>query len=194
MKKVFGLFFAFVLTANISVADELKVAVVDISRIEQNALITKDLMKKAQAKEKEISKQLETKRSKLEKDLKDLESKKAVLSREAMEKQATKLQQDYMQAQIDEKVYAQAFEMVRMSSMGEIQQYAQQAVNKVADGKYDVVLPTASLMYYNTKKFDDITSDVIDKLNGISKTINFDKLFKEAKNQADKMAKEQLGK
>ena len=110
-----------------------------------------------------------------------------------MEKEATKLQQDYMQSQIDEKVYAQAFEMVRMSSMGEIQQYAQQAVSKVA-GKYDVVLPTASLMYYNPKKFDDITSEVIDKLNGISKTINFDKLFKEAKSQADKMAKEQLGK
>ena len=52
MKKVLGLLVAMVVSANVSFADELKVAVVDISRIEQNALITKDLMKKAQAKEK----------------------------------------------------------------------------------------------------------------------------------------------
>lgn len=166
-----------------------KIAVVNMQKLEQDSAISKDLQKKISKKEKEIQENLLKKKNKLESDYKSIESKKAVLSREELEKKVRKLQEDAGKLDMEGKIMEQTFQFARMEVLQEIQGVVMKAVNKVSDDKYDMVIPTAMALYYNKSKFEDITSKVIDKMDDIQKSVNFDKSFNKAKEQVEKMAK-----
>lgn len=187
---VFAFVFVFPISAPISFADEKKIAVVDLQKIEQEALISKDLQKQMMSKEAEIGKNLTKRKSKIEQEFKTLESKRAVLSGEELQKRAKKLEGDFQKLQIDEKIYLQAFDLARVEALKNMQDNVKKAVNKVA-GKYDLIIPSNLALYVNTNSFDDLTSDVIKKLDGISKSVEFEKIFKEAKARVDEMVEEQ---
>ena len=142
------------------------------------------------SKEQELQGDLVKRKNKIETEFKALESKRAVLSGDELQKKARKLEGDFQKLQVDEKVYTQAFDMARMYAMQELQTNLKKAVNKVAD-KYDLIIPSNLALYVNDDKFDNLTAKVIDKLNDISKTMPFDKFYKEAKEQVDKMIESQ---
>ena len=175
--------------SNASDSNGLKIAIVNIQKLEQDTEISKDLQKKIIKKEKEIQENLMKKKNKLESDYKSIESKKAVLSREELEKKVRKLQEDAQKLDIDGKIAEQTFQMARLGVAQEIQEVMTKAVNKVADDKYDLVIPNATTLYINNRKFDDITSKVADKMDNIQKSVNFDKAFNNAKEQVEKMVK-----
>ncbi|GEM_PF-6188646 len=185
--------FAFVFALPLNVfADEsgLKIGLVDMQKIENEALMAKDLQKKMKAKEEELGNDLVKRKNKIESEFKALEGKRAVLSGEELQKKAKKLEGDFQKLQMDEKVYMQVFDLTRMRAMQEIQDNLKKAVNKVAD-KYDMIVPSNLALYVNTSKFDDLTSKVIDKLNGISKSVSYDKFYKEAKEHVDELIESQ---
>ena len=157
--------------------------------MEQDTDISKDLQKKIAKKEKEVQENLLKKKNKLESDYKSIESKKAVLSREELEKKVRKLQEDAQKLDMDGKMAEQTFQLARLNVAQEIQEVMSKAVNKIADDKYDLVIPNAMALYINNKKFDDITSKVADKMDDIQKSVNFDKAFNKAKEQVEKMVK-----
>ena len=175
--------------ANASDNSSLKIAVVNIQKLEQDTDISKDLQKKIAKKEKEVQENLLKKKNKLESDYKSIESKKAVLSREELEKKVRKLQEDAQKLDMDGKMAEQTFQLARLNVAQEIQEVMSKAVNKIADDKYDLVIPNAMALYINNKKFDDITSKVADKMDDIQKSVNFDKAFNKAKEQVEKMVK-----
>ena len=175
--------------ANASEDSSLKIAVVNIQKLEQDTDISKDLQKKIAKKEKEVQENLLKKKNKLESDYKSIESKKAVLSREELEKKVRKLQEDAQKLDMDGKMAEQTFQLARLNVAQEIQEVMSKAVNKIADDKYDLVIPNAMALYINNKKFDDITSKVADKMDDIQKSVNFDKAFNKAKEQVEKMVK-----
>ena len=174
---------------NIANADEktLKIAVVNMQKLEDNALISKDMRQKLQTKEKELQQDLIKRKNKIENEFKSLESKRAILSQDELQKKVQKLEGDYQKLQIDEKIYGQTFETSKMITLSEVQDCVKKATNKIANDKYDMVLPLGFAIYINSGKFDDITDKVVDKMNGISKSVNYEKAYKQAKEQMDKL-------
>ena len=165
----FCLFFlVFSVFTNITNADDkdLKIAVVNIQKIEEKAKISQDMREKTINKEKE-------------------------LSSDELQKKAQKLELDYQKLQMDEKIFVQTLEASRMIVLSEVQDCIKKATNKVANDKYDMVIPTGMAIYINEDKFSNITDKVIDNMNKISKSVNYEKAYKQAKEQMDKIINSQ---
>jgi hypothetical protein len=90
--------------------------------------------------------------------------------------------------QRDEQVYSQTFELARVIALQEVQGYVQKAVGKYASD-YDLIIPLNVVLHANKNKFDDITTKVLDRLNDISTTVDYEKAFKEAKEQVQSAVK-----
>ena len=176
----------------VSFADEQaqKIAFVDMQKLEEKAVVSKDLMNKLSSKEKELQELLVKSKNKIETDMKTLESKRAVLSTNELQQKAKKIEADYRNLQINERKYAQIFDMSKMIAIGEIQGDIKKAVNKVAD-KYDLVLPANMALYINDRKYDDLTEKVLSQLNSMTKSVNYEKAFNKAKEQVEQMVKKQ---
>ena len=161
---------------------DVKMAIVDMQRIEEEAKLSKSLLNKMQVKENVLRNDLMKRKSKVENDYRNLESKRSVLSREELEKSAKNLENDVQQLQRDEQVYSQTFELARVIALQEVQGYVQKAVGNYASD-YDLIIPLNVVLHANKNKFDDITTKVLDRLNDISTTVDYEKAFKEAKEQ-----------
>ena len=161
---------------------DVKMAIVDMQRIEEEAKLSKDLIKKMQVKENVLRNDLMKRKSKVENDYRNLESKRSVLSREELEKSAKNLESDVQQLQRDEQVYSQTFDLSRVIALQEVQGYVQQAVGNYSS-EYDLIIPLNVVLHANKNKFDDITAKVLERLNDISTTVDYEKAFKEAKEQ-----------
>lgn len=169
----------------------MKIAIINMQKIEQDTQASKDLQKKISLKEQELQKDLITRKNKIENKFRELESKRAVMSGEALQKEAKKLESDYQKLQMDEKMYMQIFEMARMFVLQEMQGYVVKATNKVASDKYDAVVPSAMFIYINDDKFDDITKKVVSQMDNISKKVDYEKAYKNAQEQVKKMLEAQ---
>ncbi len=169
-----------------SSGNSFKVAIVDIQKIEEKSLISKDLKTKISNKESELHSNLMKRKDKIEKDYKEIEKNRAILSRVELEKKAKQLENDMQKLQFDEKKYGQIFEMSKIGALNNLQQEAQKIIDKVGDN-YDVIIPTSVMLYYNKAKFIDITNDVLSKLNSSVKVSNYDKFYKEAEAQVNQM-------
>ena len=167
---------------------DVKMAIVDMQRIEEEAKLSKSLLNKMQVKENVLRNDLMKRKSKVENDYRNLESKRSVLSREELEKSAKNLESDVQQLQRDEQVYSQTFERARVIALQEVQGYVQQAVGKYASD-YDLIIPLNVVLHANKNKFDDITTKVLERLNDISTTVDYEKAFKEAKEQVQSAVK-----
>ena len=182
----------FVCAMKVSFADEQtqKIAFVDMQKLEEKATVSKDLMQKLSKKEKELQDVLVKTKNKIEADMKTLESKRAVLSTNELQQKAKKIEADYRNLQINERKYAQIFDMSKMIAIGEIQGDIRKAVNKVAD-KYDLILPANMALYINDRKYDDLTDKVLSQLNSMTKSVNYEKAFNKAKEQVEQIVKKQ---
>lgn len=189
--KVFVITLVSVVPVKFAYSDEAtKIAIVDLQKIEENSLVSKDLQVKIKNKEKNLHGEILKNRQKINNEFKALESKKAVLSGEELQRKAKELEVKYQKIQMQEKACEQAFEMARMMAIQDVQFSIRKAVNKVA-GKYDIVIPTSIALYIDENKFDNLTAEVLAKLNEISKTVNYDKFYKEAKDRVSKMLEKQ---
>lgn len=167
---------------------DVKMAIVDMQRIEEEAKLSKSLLNKMQVKENVLRNDLMKRKSKVENDYRNLESKRSVLSREELEKSAKNLENDVQQLQRDEQVYSQTFELARVIALQEVQGYVQKAVGNYAS-EYDLIIPLNVVLHANKNKFDDITAKVLERLNDISTTVDYEKAFKEAKEQVQSAVK-----
>ena len=187
--SIVSLFICFVSFKPVNASEErgLRIALVNVQKIEEKSSASKDMRKKILNKEEELRKELLKRKNELESNFKSLESKRAILSQSELQKKAQKLESDFQKLQIDEQKYGQIFEAAKMISFAEIQEYIKKATNKVASDKYDMVIPFGLAVYLNEDRFDDVTDKVISEMEKISKTVNYEKAYKQAKEQMEKM-------
>ena len=171
-------------------ADDLKMAVVDIQRIQEEAVVANDLKTKMQKKEQQLKKELLDRKDKIEQNYKSLEKERAVLSRSELEKKAKQFELDVQKLQFDENKYSQIFELSKIGALQVIQAELQKVIDTFVD-KYDMVVPANITLYYNKKKFADLTDDVLSKLNKSIKSIDYEKSYNEAERQFAKIVSEQ---
>jgi Skp family chaperone for outer membrane proteins len=195
MKKInliFCLSLLFAVT-NIASASEMKIAVVDLMKIEENSLIVKDMMKKFNAQETKLRNILEDQKKSLEEKYKNLEAKKSVLSRESLESQVREIEKNFLDLQKEEKIYSQTLEVTKMTLLQTVQQDVKYAVEKVANNdEYDMIISSSALLYLNHKKVNDITPDVLDALNNKSKTVDFDTVYKKVHSEVNDQIKKAI--
>ena len=183
---VYSLVVAFVgyvgLNVKKSNADDLKIAIVDIQQIQEDAVVANDLKTKMQKKEQQLKKELLDRKDKIEQNYKSLEKERAVLSRSELEKKAKQFELEVQKLQFDENKYSQIFELSKIGALQVMQAELQKVVDTFVD-KYDMIVPANITLYYNKKKFTDLTSDVLLKLNKNIKTIDYEKAYKSAEKQ-----------
>ena len=191
---VYSLLVAFVCYVSLNVkksnADDLKIAIVDIQQIQENAVVANDLKTKMQKKEQQLKKELLDRKDKIEQNYKSLEKERAVLSRSELEKKAKQFELEVQKLQFDENKYSQIFELSKIGALQVMQTELQKVVDTFVD-KYDMIVPANITLYYNKKKFTDLTSDVLSKLNKNIKTIDYEKAYKDAEKQFAKIISEQ---
>ena len=171
-------------------ADDLKIAIVDIQQIQEEAVVANDLKTKMQKKEQQLKKELLDRKDKIEQNYKSLEKERAVLSRSELEKKAKQFELEVQKLQFDENKYSQIFELSKLGALQVMQTELQKVVDTFVD-KYDMIVPANITLYYNKKKFTDLTSDVLSKLNKNVKTIDYEKSYKDAEKQFTKIISEQ---
>ena len=191
---VYSLLVAFVCYVSLNVkksnADDLKIAIVDIQQIQEEAVVANDLKTKMQKKEQQLKKELLDRKDKIEQNYKSLEKERAVLSRSELEKKAKQFELEVQKLQFDENKYSQIFELSKIGALQVMQTELQKVVDTFVD-KYDMIVPANITLYYNKKKFTDLTSDVLAKLNKNIKTIDYEKSYKDAEKQFAKIINEQ---
>ena len=191
---IYPLLVAFVCYVSVNVkksnADDLKIAIVDIQQIQEDAVVANDLKTKMQKKEQQLKKELLDRKDKIEQNYKSLEKERAVLSRSELEKKAKQFELEVQKLQFDENKYSQIFELSKIGALQVMQTELQKVVDTFVD-KYDMIVPANITLYYNKKKFTDLTSDVLAKLNKNIKTIDYEKAYKDAEKQFTKIISEQ---
>ena len=191
---IYPLLVAFVCYVSLNVkksnADDLKIAIVDIQQIQEDAVVANDLKTKMQQKEQQLKKELLDRKDKIEQNYKSLEKERAVLSRSELEKKAKQFELEVQKLQFDENKYSQIFELSKIGALQVMQTELQKVVDTFVD-KYDMIVPANITLYYNKKKFTDLTSDVLSKLNKNIKTIDYEKSYKDAEKQFAKIISEQ---
>lgn len=191
---IYPLLVAFVCYVSLNVkksnADDLKIAIVDIQQIQEDAVVANDLKTKMQKKEQQLKKELLDRKDKIEQNYKSLEKERAVLSRSELEKKAKQFELEVQKLQFDENKYGQIFELSKIGALQVMQTELQKVVDTFVD-KYDMIVPANITLYYNKKKFTDLTSDVLSKLNKNIKTIDYEKAYKDAEKQFTKIISEQ---
>ena len=191
---IYPLLVAFVCYVSVNVkkssADDLKIAIVDIQQIQEDAVVANDLKTKMQKKEQQLKKELLDRKDKIEQNYKSLEKERAVLSRSELEKKAKQFELEVQKLQFDENKYSQIFELSKIGALQVMQTELQKVVDTFVD-KYDMIVPANITLYYNKKKFTDLTSDVLSKLNKNIKTIDYEKSYKDAEKQFAKIISEQ---
>ena len=191
---IYPLLVAFVCYVSVNVkksnADDLKIAIVDIQQIQEDAVVANDLKTKMQKKEQQLKKELLDRKDKIEQNYKSLEKERAVLSRSELEKKAKQFELEVQKLQFDENKYSQIFELSKIGALQVMQTELQKVVDTFVD-KYDMIVPANITLYYNKKKFTDLTSDVLSKLNKNIKTIDYEKSYKDAEKQFTKIISEQ---
>ena len=191
---IYPLLVAFVCYVSVNVkksnADDLKIAIVDIQQIQEDAVVANDLKTKMQKKEQQLKKELLDRKDKIEQNYKSLEKERAVLSRSELEKKAKQFELEVQKLQFDENKYSQIFELSKIGALQVMQTELQKIVDTFVD-KYDMIVPANITLYYNKKKFTDLTSDVLSKLNKNIKTIDYEKSYKDAEKQFAKIINEQ---
>ena len=191
---IYPLLVAFVCYVSLNVkksnADDLKIAIVDIQQIQEDAVVANDLKTKMQNKEQQLKKELLDRKDKIEQNYKSLEKERAVLSRSELEKKAKQFELEVQKLQFDENKYSQIFELSKIGALQVMQTELQKVVDTFVD-KYDMIVPANITLYYNKKKFTDLTNDVLSKLNKNIKTIDYEKSYKDAEKQFTKIISEQ---
>ena len=191
---IYPLLVAFVCYVSLNVkksnADDLKIAIVDIQQIQEEAVVANDLKTKMQKKEQQLKKELLDRKDKIEQNYKSLEKERAVLSRSELEKKAKQFELEVQKLQFDENKYGQIFELSKIGALQVMQTELQKVVDTFVD-KYDMIVPANITLYYNKKKFTDLTNDVLSKLNKNIKTIDYEKSYKDAEKQFTKIISEQ---
>ena len=153
-----ALIFAF--TSTVSLADAMKIGVVDLQKIMRQSSQMKDIQSKLEKKFKPRRDQLVASEQKVKKDMEKFKRDQSVMSekqRKELEKKIVKAQQEFEQ---QGQKYQQELSAEHNKAMEKFYGHVRDAIAKTAkDNQYDVVLQKDAAPYSNDKL--DITDKVM---------------------------------
>ncbi len=185
-----NILFSFLLSffvLNSVLADNLKIGILNSSVVESKALVILDIANKNKAVSEKIQKDIASKEQSLQKEVKELEQKKSVLSEAALNEKQQALQQKVMSWQEDLKKDNEAIERAKLESLSQVDAKAKEIIDSLSKkNNLDFVFSSQGLLYNNPSASQDITEDFIKELNDSIKKSDFDEYFKKYSSKSKK--------
>lgn len=178
-KSLFIIFFLFVFTLN-SNAKELKIAVIDIQKVEQKSEIVEKFTKNLDKKYKKYQDEIKKMEEDITKDSESLKKKSSALSSEKIKEEEKKIQ-----IKIDEYTKKTAkinaiFDEVKNYALVDLNKCMSKIVEKISNEKeLSLVMPNNAVIFYSNDLFD-ITDISIKEMDKSSCKIDIDQYFKKA--------------
>lgn len=161
-KNLIALTAAFVLLAFNAKAESI--AVLDVEKIVKESTAMRDIQSKISKKQDEYQKDVTKRQKELEAEQKKLESKKNVLAKDALEKEAKEFEKkvDDLKTLVDKK--QNILRKASTDSMGKVNEEIKDIIAAIAKEKgYDLIVPAGQTLFYKNEM--DISADVLKALN-----------------------------
>ncbi len=146
-------------------AKDFKYAMVDMNKLATEAKVFKSVQTQAQSLKSATDKKFQKEMEALQNEDKKLRESANNLSPTELKNKQKSLQVRYTNLQKNYRSDTESLQKSIMSAEKKIREKLVRVVNDIAVGKYEVVLTSNSVLYYDSTK--DITNLVIKKLNGI---------------------------
>lgn len=165
MKKTFLIFFSiFALIVNISLAADIRIAVVDVKEILKESKAAKDLKEKLDSGKKRFIDQRKKEESKIRKAEQELINQKNIVASDVFKKKTQEFEQKYLTARKNVTEKAVALENNFKEELVKVQKEALEIISDIArKEKYDIVFDYNQVLF-NNPKFD-ITREVMKQIN-----------------------------
>jgi outer membrane protein len=148
-----------------------KFAVVDIKKIEDEAIVAKSLKEQLSKAGESLEVDINTAREKIEKKVADLQKIAPTLSPDATEKRKAELQKEFISIESELQTKENQIQEARMKALEEINDKIKSISEKIAKEKsFEMVFASNVLIYYSQES--DITKDVISALNKEMKSVD----------------------
>ena len=163
MKKQFlALLAASLLFIGNAVASE--VGVLDVEKIVKESSAMRDIQNKISKKQDEYQKEVTKKQNELEADQKRIESKKNVLSKDALEKETKTFEKkiDDLKNFVEKK--QNSLKKASLDSMGKVNDKIKEIIADISKEKnLDAIIPASQTLYYKDEL--DVSDEVLKRLN-----------------------------
>jgi outer membrane protein len=163
MKKFTAILFAVMFCLN-TAAIAGNIAIIDVEDVLKNSLVMKDIQNKVTKKQDEYQKDVNKKQTALEAEEKALNSKKSVLSKEALDTEAKNFEKKVIALKefVDQK--QNILKKASLESMNKVNEKIKEIITQISKEKdLDLILPASQVLYYKDEM--DISEIVLKSLN-----------------------------
>ncbi len=172
----------------------VKMAMVNMQKIEQKSSNIKKLVDVISEKRKKHYDEFQQMEKNITKDTEDLKAKASVLSSDKIKKEELEIQKkiDSYTRKIQQQ--SKIFELVEISVLKKLNECMLQQVNEIGKKQeYDLILQSSHVVFYSSK-IRDITDLVVEKFDNTKCKIDLQDYFKQAEKDLLDMEKRQNGK
>jgi outer membrane protein len=165
MKKI--ILIATLVFSNISfyaVAENNKIAVVDIQQVLEESTAAKDVKSQIKEKRDHYQTEITTEEDKLRQAEKKLSEQRAVLSKDAFEQKTEEFKEKLIVVQREVQEKRANLDSLLTNSLGKIQKSVFEIIEDISKEEgFDIAIPTSQILYANEKL--NITTEVLKRLN-----------------------------
>lgn len=152
-----------------------KIAISNISRIIYEAEAIKILTKEIDTYRKKAQETIIEREKKLKEKENELLSKRAALSPEAFLQEETAFKNEVLILQKDAQALVEKISQEYNKKMQSVTKVIQRITDKISSERgYDIVLPGDKVVYINPKTVDDISDEILTRLNDTVPTLTVD--------------------
>ncbi len=140
------------------------IAVLDVEKIVKESVSMKDIQNKISKKQDEYQKEVTKQQNALEAEQKKIESKKNVLSKEALDKEVVAFEKkvEDLKAFVDKR--QNSLKKASLDAMGKVNDKIKDIITDISKEKnLDLIVPSAQALYYKDEL--DISAEVLSRLN-----------------------------
>ncbi len=170
LSLVLSLLTLIIFTTNIAQANSQKIAVVDVEEILKNSLAMSNIDEQMGRKEKLYQGEIDKKKVALEQKAANIESKKAVMSEDALRQESKLIMQEFSQIKNDAEKKQKSLKQSYLVALSKIDKKIKEILDQIsAEKNIDIILPSSGLAFYQDHL--DISAEVLKKLNKELKTV-----------------------
>jgi outer membrane protein len=148
----------------------LNIGVINVEEVLKNSTVMKHVKLKISKKEKSYQSQIDKKQKSLEKEIKKIESKRSVLSKNALEKEKQKFANNFNKLKSELEVKQKSLKKAYVNSMTQLDKKINTIVLQISNEQnIDLILPSSQIISYKDEL--DISPEVLKRLNKEMKTI-----------------------
>lgn len=145
-------------------AQDVKIAVLNVERIVKESKAMRDIQKQVSKKQDQYQKQVSKKQKSLEKEQKRIESKKALLSQEALTKEVKKFEEKVTDLKNFVDKRQNSLKKASLDGMNKVNEKIKDIIADIAQERdITMIIPSAQALYYEDEL--DISNEVLKRLN-----------------------------